>query len=318
MPEIGKENKETEPKITVNFFFSTHNTPEDFNRLPEALKHADVFMPEALAWTKEDVELVNKISAGEKVAGQGTWHSFVYGLKIPIVPIDLPNRHPWTEDLLRNFNLKDESTLDFLVGNFEKAVESKKKQLKLLAATQKLREAFIAENLKHKLKPLTEKFPGLKNKKNINVLVALGATHTSVHKQLKSELQLPLKILGRSPIVFDSEAEIERRLKRNPQENISDELYVRALMEGVIENLMIQNNTTSDSVKILHVARKLVANIPLKKIRFFSEKLGGMITDSPEENLKKIYLLLEEIGIKLPTTEQEIDKLLNIKHKKSV
>ncbi len=316
-PEL-KENKETEPKITVNFFFSAHSSQQDFDRLPEALKNADVFIPENIGWKKKEEREINTASRGEKSPSKLSYiEPIVYNLKIPVIFIDLPDKHALLQEFAIGLALERRMTIEFFSGNFDESLRYEKEAANAMSSVQKQRETFIANELKKKLKNLTQEFPQLKNKKDINVLVSLGAIHTSVHQQLKSELQLPKKIISRDTITFPSYAEIIRRLIKNPQEKISDETYARALLEESLARILL-TRIERDHIKILSASRKLAANVSVDQIRSFCTKLAVPPTkenDTPAYTISYIKTELQKIGIKLPENEEEIDKLLNIKHR---
>ncbi|OGH93217.1 MAG: hypothetical protein A2563_01260 [Candidatus Magasanikbacteria bacterium RIFOXYD1_FULL_40_23] len=321
-PEITGENKEKEPNITVDFFFSYHGTPEDFSRLPEALKKADVFIPEEHGWTKYTEKLYNEISEGKTNPDEINFShvdkkilSLLYNSKKPVLFIDTPSEHPITIEAYTPAETEAEAIKDFLEGYFDLSITNIKSALGDKARNIIEREKIMAATLKEKIKNLTQQFPQLKNKENINILAALGVTHTSLHQQLRPELQQSNKILGRDTIVFTTAREIVRTLIRNPEKIFDDEVYARALIENIVSFLI--KDTTLDSNKISWVARKLCANLSMDRIQLFSKNTGHLLLGQQlnTHNIKHLPSELAKIGIKLPTTEEEIDKLLNIRKK---
>ncbi len=324
-PEMNKEKKEAEPKITVDFFFSGHNTAEDVSRLPEALKNADVYVPELAGWTKKTEQAINQVSQGkgrlETQPGsiQEIEDSSLYNTKIPVVFIDIPKGHSLIKKIQDSVTKSKDAAIDFSYGNFDEAMEIEKKATTDMALAMKEREEFIADKLKKELKTLTKKFPQLKNKADIRVLVQLGTAHTTVYRKLKPELESSKITLGQSPSVFGTSGEILRRLIKNPQDTINDDLYAKGMLENLISDFFILN-ITSNTNKINWVSRKLVANLSTDQIRSFSKYMGGLSTvtnmiQSEEVRTRKLIRELEKMGVKLPTTEEEIDKLLNIRKK---
>lgn len=316
-PEL-KENKETEPKITVDFFYSYHGTDEDYSHLPEALKNADVYVPEAFGWAKGDEKVLNAISQGEAEIPPYPEAELLalYNLKIPVILVDTPEGHPSNE----KFNNTVDEELDaynyFLGGQFDGAMEQLKATLPEQASAIIDRENFIANELKKEIKMLTQKFPQLKDKKNIRVLVSLGALHTSLYKKLKPELQSSKMILGRETLVFSINNEIVRRLIRNPKEVISDNLCARSLIEGLITHFINSRGLTKDANKLTWASRKLSTNLSTDQIRSFSETIGESSGEMKYGDLQDLVIKkLEEMGVKIPTTEEEIDKLINLKKK---
>ncbi len=326
IPERNKENKEVGPNITVDFFFSPHGTAEDFSRLPEALKKADVYMPETAGWTEDGELLLNDISQGIIGLDELTIRnpaeekqlSALYNLKIPVIFVDIPEGHRLLQEFLRAGTETSKAYTYFFNGEFDKAVEKAKEGMVDEVLAIKDREDFIANKLKKELKTLTQKFPQLKNKKDIRVLISLGDVHTSLHQKLKSELQLSKMILGRNTLVFGINDEIIRRLIRDPEEVISDTLYARSLMEAFISTEL--GNITEDTNKSNWVTRKLVSALSIDQIQSFCKKLAtpppaGTKASTEIYRLKSIQDGLEQLGIKLPATEEEIDELLKLKNK---
>jgi len=323
-PDINKENKEVEPKITVDFFFSAHGSPEDFDRLPAALKNADVYIPEQVGWTKKQEQIINQVSQGktkleiEPGSIQETEVSSLYNTKIPIFFVDIPKGHSLIKKIEDSIIKTQDATKKFYQGNFDKALEIEKKATMDMALAMKEREDFIADKLKKELGILTKKFPQLKNKPDIRVLIQLGMAHTTVYRKLKAELPFPKMTLGRDAFVFDTSREIIRRLIKNPQEIVDDGLYAKSMMENLVAGFFL-HNVTNDTNKINWASRKLVAHLSTDQIRSFSKDMGDLsnvttMLQSYEIRIKKLIRKLEKIGVKLPTTEEEIDKLLNIKH----
>ncbi len=326
IPEINKENKESEPKITVDFFFSGHGTAEDVNRLPEALKNADIYIPEAIGWTKESEQIVNQISQGKAISNASIGsadeieESSLYNSKIPVIFVDIPKGHRLIKDYQDIKTKSGEAFEDFLLGNFDEAVQIEKAASIDEALIIKNRENFITDKLKRELKTLTKKFPQLKNKPDIHVLMALGATHSQLYKKLKPELPSSKIILGRETYVFSTGDEIMRRLIKNPQETIDDNIYAKAMLEKFISEFFIYNISNNDINKANWASRKLVANLSMDQIRLFSKSAGDLfgmagMLQSEEVRTRKLIKKLKEIGVNLPTTEAGVSELINLKKK---
>ena len=96
--------REREPRIHVTFFFSAHDTAEDFAKLDPLIKAADVYIPEASGWNQADLEETQKISQGEitpkalsKPISERTASDveiiLLYNSKKEIAFIDIPEDH---------------------------------------------------------------------------------------------------------------------------------------------------------------------------------------------------------------------------------
>ena len=322
--ETNRENKETGPKITVDFFFSAHETAEDVNRLPEALKNADVYVPEAVGWTKKDEQLINQVSQGKTKlqaptdSALETEASLLYNSKISVIFIDLPKGHPLIKEDRDTATKMHDAYQNFILGNFDEAIKIKKTTTADEVLIIKARENFIADKLKKELKTLTKKFPQLKNKTDIRVLVTLGAVHTPMYQKLRPELPSSKMLLGKDTFVFSTGNEIIRRLIKNPQEAINDDLYAEAMLEEFIGQFFIYNITNNDANKTAWASRKLVANLSVDQIRSFSKAAGNLFGEmsmiqSEDVLHRRLIKKLKELGINLPTTEAEVDELINLK-----
>lgn len=103
---FSKEGKSGEqfPKVSIDIFYSSHETKRDVEGLKRRFKKADIFVPELSGWTPEALLFFNNASSGKMklIDMVGTVKSSPYLLELsniiynsgkPIVFIDVPYDH---------------------------------------------------------------------------------------------------------------------------------------------------------------------------------------------------------------------------------
>lgn len=319
MSEVAhhKEN-EHEPKIEIEFFLAAHGSREDYARLSELLKDADVYVPERAAWREKSLQAHQDISAGIREPntwGGGTEASRVelesiYNKKIPILFIDIPENHPLVKVAGRVMKTdKLEIVVAFRDGKFDEGLKLTKQNTQDLLDFTEERESYIRQKLKEKISTLTEDFPQLKGKQSIRIVVALGPMHTNVANELKNEpaIHSVKKQLGKSTVVFLTQEEIVRsQMSGRGSAQYHDVDYARMWIEWELTNLF--PNNISDSLKELRGARKLARHLSLDQIHQLSQDVSTLVSGpSFSTSLKN---RLRKLGVTIPKNEDELDALL--------
>ena len=239
------EAEHGEPSLSVDIFFSAHDTPKDFEKLADFLPRADIYIPEVIGWSSVDQAHYDAVSEGRK-----TPKEIIESLKIttpdmyplhdtklkefeilhnsrkPITFIDIPLRHPLTQ----RFNTLDTAFLESLTGHFEDDLGSYKNFLQQIAQFQKEREEYILSQFKPQIADLLDSHPELKGKTDLHVLVALGSLHTPIWHSLKKSGQKTTAFFKSKPYVYSHENEAIRRNMFGKE--VSDELVARAYLES--------------------------------------------------------------------------------------
>lgn len=312
------ETREKEPKISYHIFYSPHWMYRDFKKLEEYFKNpdneVDIYVPEGMGWSKNSVEVYNALSRGEfnalDLAGEYSISlgscafresQMLEGSKKKVLFVDLPQDHELIESLRKSANLSVESISLFKDGEFQSAIQKMHDYALAWADTQLKREELIKQNLKEKIKEFIQDEPELKKKKKINVLMRLGQLHTSIYHVLKKE-KLPVsRQFSYKPVIFPSIAEIIRTKMINKDKKISNETLARAIIEMMLHTEVL--HIIGDTEKLTKIERKISSKLNLKDIKKISERMG----ENPEENIANS---LEQFGIKIPKTEQEMDEML--------
>jgi len=316
-----KEKKEKEPKISLSFFFSPHATGKDFEKLGELFRRADVYIPEFADWSPELLDDYQKLSRGEitpkEICEKHEYESnsanekeaeFIYQSQKPIFFVDIgKSQHLeraekyYTE--IRPYLTK--AIQFFQEGDLEQAVKDFHTFYQLHTELESRREDIIKANLEKKLKELTVLCPELKNKDEIKVLIAFGAFHTKIYHSLAKKYP-SLRQFSRTLFVYSSLDQVERSMVFS--KDVSKELLARQFPEARLCNFF--DSITSDSQKIIEIARKISSQLSFEDIKKMSAEWKFKNLDIRENFIK----YLENLGIKVPKSEEEMDEMIKGEH----
>ncbi len=317
--KIGAEQKEKEPEISYHFFYAIHKTAKDFEKLEQALQKTDIFVPETFRWTPLVKSFFQDVSQGrmppeallagrpgyEKTSAKFRIFEIIHNSKKPILFADIPATDT---ELIK----KDEEAIAFFIqakSLFEKGdfQESLQKLLSYVTAFSKAdieRENKIKENLKIEIKKFLQEHPEYLKKKELKVLISLGAGHTKIYHNFKKE-NLPVsREFSQSPYVYLSHSEADRRIVFNKK--TKKELLAKSIIEEFLYPYL--EKLTNDSVKIQRTLRKLSAKLTFKNIEQISKNFGK----NPETN---ILAELKKLNIKIPSSEKAMNEILGIHSK---
>ena len=208
------------PNVSYHFFLSGHGKKQDFEGLGEAIEQADVFIPEVPGWHYKSLVKLRNIANGKekRLLKQPIHQSFsaqqtarVFG-EVETIPrliastgkrieiIDLPERQfqePYSQ-VARSlfFALEQFDSVEELVDHFvyAKALEAK------LQLTREL----------HMMKSLQKLFG--RQEQPLEVLIALGAQHTYITRQLKRHGEKVKRTFYPSSFTYSYRDELTRSL----------------------------------------------------------------------------------------------------------
>lgn len=195
------------PHIETKFYFHTHVGRHRGEEIARLLKedNIDIFAPEGNGWSENTDYYFNKFLQGEispeqrdkerLAAGmtslkedQYNWAVFngMYNLKKNVIFMDLPEGHelqPKIDDASEASALFEINDLESL--NFDELLKKGFKIQQTHASAQKEREDYMLKSFYDSLlKKLKEK-PELQNKKELKILVTMGAFHTRLFHEMK-------------------------------------------------------------------------------------------------------------------------------------
>lgn len=341
-----KETKEKEPKMRLKFFFSPHLRKEDFALLREEIRNCDVYVPEMACYKSETVDTFQKISSGrlgpEEAADQfkkkyrkelpdeikGMLEA-IYDLKKPVYFVDIPLEHKLTEKVLESSALAGTAFSEFLSGNFARALTKGRRFIEIFCSEQKERNKYIKENIEQLKPKLLKDHPNFKNEKEIKILISLGAAHTPLYHQFKKEgktsTQQSFVFL---PYIHSTADELVRRKELFPEKELKDGEIARALIENIFLASLKKDKAIKNTTELVKVSRFLSSKFSKEDVKNFSEMieekyshiLPSLLTfalSNLELNRRELFEPpLEEFGVKLPETREEVEKIIKKAEKK--
>jgi len=319
------------PEIEMTFVYSPHATEKDAKLITDKLPKTDIFCPEIEGGKDELIENLNKISQGEKeifekymanppFTYQNKWRQVfcaLYNSKKIVWPIDL--NFPADTDLILMLDeaaYKYQLSLNsFLQGNFDKAVEQRKQFVKQTIPLEKIREKIILKALEELPANLSKRYPQLKNRKKLKVLVSLGAAHTWIYHQLKRKDRYDLKRnLNKNPYIFSFGGRIWRRGRFIAEDSFEQGSVERSLMEDMLEIYL--RNFSRDSADVALAARIIAERMDVDFIKRISIYLGKYTKISPRILVVALTDFLRQCHISVPRNEEEMKKIIKDYKKK--
>lgn len=326
-----KEVKNNFPNISVDIFYGGHATASDLEGFSKRVEDADVFVPEAIGWSMYKVNLL-KLSQGkmsiksfvelytgespsegkEPVTFTEVMARAIYGTNKMIEIFDVPVDNPITDKTRSTLELVGEPDLS---GNFENMIKLMRKGIIEAADVQKEREEYMLSRLtEFNNKVVNGEIEGLKSKKNIRLLLFLGAAHTGPYIKLSSGGNNIKRSFPSLPFIFNHGSEGLRRgiFKKN----ISDDLIAKIFIEKIISFKLIPEleAITPKSNLIVFFTRYVVDKFSKNDAENIFNKLKNTeyITNL---NLEVIgQEMLREKGIKIPKNEEELIKMINLRN----
>ncbi len=321
--------RQSRPKIIYQIHYAPHGTPEDQRGLHELIHQADIYIPEGFGNSALSKIMYNAISQGRKTPEEATQQMIgsefsetslgelnsLYGTKIPVTFIDIP--------AYDNLFIEGEPTLSLSVGNIDELFQSVRSYLMKISESDKRREQHMLDQLKPMVDTTLDEYPELKAKKQLRVLLSLGSFHTRIYHELQKSGQDVVREFGEMPPVYSLHDEAERRMIFNKP--VSDELVSQVLLEIILDDFYRDQmqGLCKGSTKISRYIRLVASSFTLDEIRNFIlgfvplANLANITTFTQVEPLRKgLDFFLKEKGISIPTTEKELDSLLDQLSKK--
>jgi hypothetical protein len=319
-----EEQKWNFPQLSVDIFFSGHQTYKDMELLPGRFKIADIFIPEGLGWSQENLEMFRAIANGTVPRGvrdtTSNLHSYthglfdmVYGSKKPIEYIDVPFNHP----LMKEFNRL--RSIEFSVeGSFPEFLHNIGDAYRKEAQFQRKREEYMISHLKPRIEELLPLYPSLKQKHSLNVLLSLGAVHTPVYMHLKrsNHYQKVDRSFSVMPSIYSFVEEVKRRCMFGKE--VNDELLARVFLEKAFNLVFVETEDPEGLIgkpsfieeeistgKFDMLKRKIISQFNFEEAKEMFEQM------KQEKDFKQWFeSKFAEKGIKLPTSRKELDEFL--------
>ncbi|MBI4096467.1 MAG: hypothetical protein HY425_01990 [Candidatus Levybacteria bacterium] len=320
---IKKEALKDFPKISIDILYARHETREDLAGFRERLKESDIYIPESSGWRKETLRRFNDLSFGgiralrnptDMILGFSRNGGFfaeqiraIRNSLKPITIIDLPAGHP----IMKEYN----KTLNSIVyrGGFSDMFNAFKENFRRFAELNKEREDYMISHLFPAIQEVLERFPNLKKKKELKILMTLGSLHTAVGQNFQQSGLDTKREFNRRPYLFDFQNEVRRRYSFDKE--VSDQLAAKALLDSwfwkELSNKYPSRKDKDGGEKIAFV-RKIIDAFDIKDV----EEIYNAALMVKGKNKKRrrsnelFFTKLDQKGIILPKTEQELDEFL--------
>lgn len=300
---FAEVSQEPHPQISVDIFFSYHNTPEDLEGLSERIRQTDIYIPEAFSWSKRHLELLRVSSSGDITLAELHQRlrryppifrkqvKDVYDSHKAITFIDVPARQRLTRESNEGWSYNPPYE-----GNFSQMLDYTRTSLDNPSSHQNNREQYMLRQITpKKVEELFEKYPWLGSQQRINILLSLGVGHAPMPPDY-------------SKYSFLDEGIIRHKFG----EKVNDELTAKIFLESFFENLLSMKYIsprvwlTRHSRKISMLERRILSQVSFEDAQrvFNYRKSRGVF---PKEEFDRIF---DEKGIKIPRNEKELDAFL--------
>jgi|GEM_PF-6782804 len=306
----GKADREKLPPVELKLYSSAHATAEDAAGLKELVSVCDLYIPEAVGWTKEDIKVCRDITSGEYTPpyeddfGSVVWDA-IHSAHKPVAIADMPEKE-WV--VLWNGAPNDNLEERLRACGYNEALElCIKTVLDDLEKMVVLRERYMLEHLPDVIMEAVQKYPELKKKNPLRVLMSLGFFHSALYHVLKEVGGGRVsRQLRSSTMPYGYSAEVERRDLFGKE--ISQELKERAFLEWILDHLTVFSGDfpDRDSVKMLSFIRYLAGIFDEAERKEIFEEWKT----APNNFYNTFNVRLGKKGIKFPQTEAELDEIL--------
>lgn len=317
---LSQERLTPSSNVRYEIFYSPHGNLGDFQGLFKLISNADIYVPEVHGWSEAYLGIYNDVSFGKKTPEQAIREAqtepeemnpllleelqTLHNSNIPVVFIDLPEEEvPWGKNKIA-----------VAARDFEGLLENVQFYLEKESVINQKREDHMFDQLKIKVGEIIESHPNLKLKDDVSVLISLGSMHTNFYHRLKeSEDRVEREFNVMPQIYAFTDEGIRSYMHGKP---VSPELAARILLERVFSEVFESDieKASSDNTKIELFKRKVVSQFSLDEIRNIFHLLTytdwNYFKGSFEANMR---YLLEEKGLKIPQSEQELEDIIKRK-----
>lgn len=306
-PQPKKENVEVRDReygpqhLDVKIFFGSHDTVEDAEAFAEDLEWADVYVPERVGWTDQDVQIYNAVSLGfsvqqleEEVFGEPIEDGFtkrtfelLHGTGKPVVFVDSPDTEQFDHEF---FQFDPDEDIHGAVKRYRATVARN-------AEEHLYREEGMSDNLRQVVEAAETIKPELKDKVSIKVLLTIGAGHTTLFHDLVENFQDDNMKISRKfaymPYLYGYQDEALRATMSRRE--VSDELLSRALVESLL-NPLFEGLAEGDRLKT-KLGREIISSLTVEEVGLMYEYIqSGRIKEASDLLSQKIGQLKTKFG----------------------
>jgi hypothetical protein len=274
------ENREL-PSLAIEIYYSAHLTAEDAKDLAKKFSEADIYIPEELGSTTATRELYQEVSDGilspveaaKKMFEDSNMYDYalerfkiIYESHKPIIIIDLPRDNELIEEYRQ---LDDRLNLK----NFDEDLKKTAIYLQKTAEFEKKREQYMLFRLEPAIRESIEKYPELQDKKQLKLLLSLGAFHTAIFHQMKKEGYTIEREFGELPMSFGfTTSGVRRHLF---EKKVDDDFVAKSMLENLIWRNFIESirKLSPNSIDNIKTISGIVSRFSFEEIRVLFDKL---------------------------------------------
>ncbi|MDA2922880.1 hypothetical protein MYX07_06480 [Patescibacteria group bacterium AH-259-L07] len=313
------EKKEHGPKISMHIFYSSHGTAKDYENLKKAFEKADIYVPEIHGWTPSDLDDLNRISQGEAMPRKASpgedpesdvdvfEEQMIYNSKKPIILADIPQSLEATVERQNIEKLDNKVYESFVDGEFSECLRFAREYVVTKANAILKREQAIKQNLKKQVQQFFNNNPEYANKKEVNILIALGSVHTKLYHDFKKSREQISREFSDMPYVYGLSEEATRRVLFSKE--VKDDLLAKGIAGVFLGTYLYRLSNNSHKIdKVIHL---LLDSLTLEDIEQISKNTArARIGFLGRRYIDRVCEELASYGIPIPKDEQEMDVLL--------
>lgn len=241
------ETEERKIDIHTQFIFAPHTDPEDLNEVEKAIEWADIYVPESTGHDSYTTKVYQMVADGLmmppvnlppfETAELKMLYRFGRGKRIFIldIPLDSPSFQAHTN--FKPYVLNFSNTYEATIEGIKNSIQSYTKTVLIP------KEEHIIKGIRERINQDLSKNLYLRKKKELNVLIFLGAVHTNVFIQSKSHLDNEGSASRSFPgpmYIFDYESQAQREQIFNGHINDSTIEYV--VLQKLLMDLWYSKN----------------------------------------------------------------------------
>ncbi len=291
--------------------FGSHVTADEAEFIQKSFQYCDIYIPEAIekGCTLQE-EFCNQIAQGDICIDKfARWNPETLPFRIREWEIVSDSKKLiWICDIPYFYTGDDLKCLEkanyVYPGKFESALSELERDIKTYTQAHQLRERYIIQNIRWRLRALIRGDQGIREKEQLKVLMFMGAFHTNVGHQLAKKFMC-IRTFQVLPLVYPPVVEVMRRFvfgKRVNQEILA-QVFLSEYFGKFFVSLGGRKRIYAYEMvdPMLAWVRKL--NISFEEVKsLWSPRAGGI----PKERLKKFLLAR---GWQIPKTTGELKNL---------
>jgi len=314
-----ENRKEGDPDVSFTLYFAGHGRAEDVHpNLRKELQEADIFMPEDIFWTEQVVRNHNKEAKGEDVfapllsryniALRNAMRESGVVVELPDIPADFPDAKEQRAALSNASRERWHLPFDEAVDDFDTATRN-------VATATRAREHEILGNIPACIRKALDENKDLRKRQSLKVVMTYGGAHTSIYHALdRAGANVERHKRHDGSVVYGHSSELLRNYVLGAAGSAPDrELAARGLTDLIFLNAIapiIEGGVKDETLdELTRVARLFNERFTIEELRDLWD------TYRVHKDRSVILAKLNEKGLHIPKTREELDELLQSNRK---